>query len=259
MIPVHVISLRGSQSRRDLIRSQLEPLGITFRFFDAVDGRALSASELSNLAPKGGVHYSGMLTTRELACALSHLAVIDKIAESEADYAAVFEDDISVFPSLVKFLDEQFLRTLPIFDILQLGPENFRSARMELRVGQVDGHQFWALPTPRHFSMYSLIYTREAARRIVAAQSKVTAPIDNMIFKDARALGLKIISLRPSVAKHQDLPSDIGGRPLVNGILNKAGRELRRFSSWCRRWRRFASAWGVQGLAGLRLRRSLRG
>jgi glycosyl transferase family 25 len=252
MVPIYVISLPGSEERRAVMRAQLNPLGVPFRFFDAVDGRKLEFSRIREVAPKGGINYSGLLTPAEVGCAMSHLAVIRQIAEQDDEYAIVLEDDVLIMPGFRKFAHEEYLRSLPRFDILQLDGSHLTKPRFAFKVACFGEYEFRALPTSHH-SMYALIYAREAARRLSASLSIVTAPIDDMMFKDGRVAGLCVLSLRPSVVCHMGLPSVIGERPRLANNLKKMCREVRRFQSWLRRWYGFGTVWGLRGVFALRL------
>jgi glycosyl transferase family 25 len=251
MVPIYVISLPNSEERRAFMRAQLNALGLPFRFFDAVDGRTLEFSQLEEMAPKGGAEYSGLLTSTEVGCAMSHLAAIKEIAERNDEYAIVLEDDVLVAPGFRKFAREEYLRSLHRFDILQLDGSHLAKPRFAFEVGRFDEYELRALPTGHH-SMYALVYARDAARRISASLPVVTAPIDNMIFKDGRVTGLCVLSLRPSVVRHMGLPSVIGERPRLRNNRRKVSREVRRFRSWLRRWYSFSTAWGLRGIFALR-------
>lgn len=249
MISLNVISLERSHERRAFMRRQLTDMGLPFRFFDAVDGSKMTAKEPVEAASTGI-----MLTPGEIGCALSHLAVIRGIAEGEHQYAAVIEDDVFVLPEARKFFDEQYLRSLPPFDILQLDGKHPVKPRLTLNLGNIGGYEMCALPKC-HYIMFALIYTRETARRIAASISKINAPIDNMIFNDRHVLGLRVVELRPSVVRHNDdLASAIGPRFRVEGFFARLGREVRRLRNWARRWRSFSQAWGLWGILGIRLR-----
>ncbi len=235
------------------MRAQFERLEVPFRFFDAIDGRKLSPEELHELAPYGGSDYCGMLTVQEIGCAISHLAVLRQFASDQGDYLAVLEDDVTLESEFRGIADEQYLRSLPPFDVLQLDGAQPHKPRLTLELGRAGRHQLCAIPKCHH-SMYGLIYTRRAARIITDCVSDVTAPIDNMLFKDGRVPGLRFVAVRPSVVRHADLPSVIGRRPRLRGLACKLERETRRLISWSRRWRNFAEAWGPRSILALRLR-----
>jgi GR25 family glycosyltransferase involved in LPS biosynthesis len=256
MIPVYVISLIDSADRRELTKRQLGELGVSFRFLDAIDARRLQYEELAAKAPGNGRDYSGMLTPQEIACALSHLSAIRRIADGPSEFGAVFEDDACFSAGVRNFLVETFLRRLPPFDILQLdGTQTPGSRRLTLPIGHFDRYELCAT-VKLHHSMYGLIYSKAATQKIAASLTDILAPIDNMIFKDARVPGLKIIGVRPAVVSHFDIPSVIGERPELVGLTRKLRREARRLRSWARRWISFYLAWGSPGLRGLELRKT---
>jgi GR25 family glycosyltransferase involved in LPS biosynthesis len=234
------------------MRAQLKHLGVPFQISDAVDGRELGREEVLRAAPYFGTDYGGMLTNEEIGCALSHLAVLRQFTAGRSNYLAVLEDDVCLLPEFREVVDEGYLRSLPEFDVLQLDGAHPYKPRLTLQLGRVGRHDLCAVPKCHH-SMYALIYTRHAARAITACISDVTAPIDNMIFKDGRVTGLRIVALRPSVVTHSSLPSVIGRRPALHGLPRKLERETRRLISWSRRWRSFVQAWGMLSIPGLRL------
>ena len=247
MISLKVVSLERSHERRAFMQRQLDDLGLPFRFFNAIDGSKMTATKFREAV---GVK----LTPGEIGCGLSHLAVIREIAEGEHEYAAILEDDVFILPEARKFLDEQYLRSLPPFDVLQLDGNHLDKPRLTLNVGNIGGYQLCAL-TKCHHIMFAQVYSRETARRIAASISDVTAPIDNMIFQDRRPFGLRVVEVRPSVVRHNDdFASVIGPRLPVEGFFAKLGRETRRFCNWASRWRSFVQAWGLLGILRLRLR-----
>jgi glycosyl transferase family 25 len=252
MISVNVINLESSHERRAFMRLQLDSLGIAFRFFNAVDGRKMSAEALMEAAPRGGTDYCGLLTSGEMGCALSHLAVIREIAEGVHEYAAILEDDVLIGPEAQKFFDEKFLHSLPPFDILQLATTRSKP-RLALDLGNSGGHQMCASPRC-DFNMSGLIYTRETARSIAASITDITAPIDNMIFHVRRPFGLRVVDLWPPVVRpNRDLASDIGSRPRPKGLFTKLNRELRRVRNLTRLWGGFLHVYGLSGVLRLRL------
>jgi GR25 family glycosyltransferase involved in LPS biosynthesis len=235
------------------MQRHLDAIGVPFEFFDAIDGHEMTRDALLEVAPRGGGDYCGMLTAREIGCALSHLLAITKIAEGKDKYGIILEDDVFVLPEGHKFSDQDFLDSLPSFDILQLaGADSKQKSRWTLNLGKIGGYQFCALPRC-HYSMGGLIYTREAARLISSEISKITAPIDNMIFFDQRVMGLRIIEVRPLLLRsNASVPSDIGPRRGPARVLSKVDREFRRFRNLTRRWRSFIRVWGLSSILRLR-------
>lgn len=251
-VPTYVINLKSSAKRRTVMRDHLDAIAVPFQFFDAIDGRKISRDALEVVAPKGGIDYCGMLTAGEIGCALSHLLAIREIAEGKGEYGAVLEDDVFLLPEGRRFFDQEFLRSLPAFDILQLASANSKHrSRPTLSIGHIDGYRFSASPRC-HYSMTGLIYTREAARLIASEITKITAPIDNMIFYDRRVMGLRIVEVHPVPLRlNTNVPSDIGFRRGPDRFLSKIDREFRRFRNLTRRWRSFTRVWGFSSILHL--------
>lgn len=251
MIPLSVISLARSHERRAFMQRQLESLELPFRFFDAIDGSKLVEPVANKVMEASSIGVR--LTRGEIGCALSHLAVLEEIAQSQHEYAAVLEDDVFVSAELWRFLDSEYLQSLPPFDVLQLAGNTSDRPRLILSIGNSGGYELCAL-TKQHYSMFALIYTRDAARRILACISDVTAPIDQMIFNDCHPPGLRVVEIRPSLVRHNDaIASAIGPRLPVEQFFAKLGRETRRCRNWARRWHSFARAWGLFGIICLRV------
>jgi glycosyl transferase family 25 len=94
-IPIFVINLVRHSNRRAFMEMQLNGIGLDFEFFDAIDGRLLSADELaknydSELAL---ATIERDLTPGEIGCALSHLGIYQRIVANDLPFALVLEDD----------------------------------------------------------------------------------------------------------------------------------------------------------------------
>jgi len=95
MIPVFVISLTRSQDRRAMVMKQMEHLGIGFEFFNAVDGRALTAVDLGKVDFSLAREYCGHdLSRAEVGCALSHIRLYELIVAQGIERCVILEDDV---------------------------------------------------------------------------------------------------------------------------------------------------------------------
>ena len=120
-IPVVVLNLKSSAARRQQIGACLANLGIDHRFFDAIDGRLLSADERERLAPASSLVFDRPLTSGEIGCAASHFAVIQQLAGENHDFVCVMEDDVVPLSADIRhFLQAQALAALPEFDVLRM-------------------------------------------------------------------------------------------------------------------------------------------
>ena len=104
---IFVISLKDAISRRKEITKQMKVLGISFEFFDAVDGRNNLPKKYESMVDrKRARHRLGKdMSDGEFACALSHALVYKKITDEKIKHSIVLEDDVilsSDFGAMVK-------------------------------------------------------------------------------------------------------------------------------------------------------------
>ena len=78
---IRVVSMENSRDLRAVTESHLREIGLDFIFFDAVDG--LNEQSISSyftckpdFLPRAYSYRKRAVTTRELACTLSHMRVI---------------------------------------------------------------------------------------------------------------------------------------------------------------------------------------
>ncbi|WP_201584168.1 glycosyltransferase family 25 protein [Psychrobacter jeotgali] len=85
-----VISLTAATDRRAHIKKEFNKHNVNFEFFDALmpESAKTYANELNiNI-------NSSQMSSGELACALSHIAVWQRIIDENIAYATIFEDDV---------------------------------------------------------------------------------------------------------------------------------------------------------------------
>jgi hypothetical protein len=85
-ISVVILNLKSSTTRRAEISARLDHLGIQYSFFDAIDGRALSANEREDLAPSSALLFDRPLIATEIGCAASHFAAIRQLAAKNHEF-----------------------------------------------------------------------------------------------------------------------------------------------------------------------------
>ncbi|MBZ1350060.1 glycosyltransferase family 25 protein [Alcaligenaceae bacterium LF4-65] len=107
-IPCFVVSLATATQRREAMMNLLASHGITPRWFDAVDGRVMSAEELAkHFAAELATQVYGPMSRSEIGCALSHLGIYRLMVEQGIASAVIFEDDIDLAPDFAALLDTQ--------------------------------------------------------------------------------------------------------------------------------------------------------
>lgn len=254
MIPIYVISLATDAARRARMAAQFDRLGLAYRFFDGVDGRALPAAALEAAAPPRRRRYWSHLTAGEIGCALSHLAVIRAIAAAPDPFALVLEDDVVLEPHLPRLLADLAAKP-PVFDLMWLSHAPRKGHRAVMPLGKFSGGDLQA----RVFLDYTaaaVVYRREAAARIAAGIAHIEAPIDHMLWRNHTVPGLRAVEVHPqAVVQDMDGPSTIRDREVkALGLRARLARETIRYANLVRRWRSFVAAWGPAAL--LRVRRA---
>jgi glycosyl transferase family 25 len=229
LIPVHVINLKESVSRRDHMAQELMKAKIPFTLFPAINGKDLED-------PQGAV------SRNQTACALSHLHAIRLIAEGKDEFGAVFEDDIYVSPDTRLFLDARLLRTLPHFDIMHLCNLSKRPG-FTINLARISGkYNVRTGPSPS-VGMQALIYHRSAAQRIVQEVTAISVPIDQLLFRHNNVFGLRIVSVRPAVIVHTDFETTIPAPKARKDIRTRIVREVTRAMNGLNRGISFSLAW----------------
>jgi GR25 family glycosyltransferase involved in LPS biosynthesis len=99
-VPCFVISRPQDEARRAITQQRLDEQGLSFEWFDAVDGHSLPIEEFV----KEGIE---MKCRGSCGCALSHKRLWKKIVDEDIDRAIVFEDDV--------IFHEKFRELMPFF------------------------------------------------------------------------------------------------------------------------------------------------
>lgn len=97
----YVISLEKMERRRSRIRNIFSELGIKYRFFDAMDGDdAIAVQDAFVCRPNSALRIyvarERPITSRELACSISHMRAIRHAYEAGLQKVLVLEDDIDI-------------------------------------------------------------------------------------------------------------------------------------------------------------------
>uniref|UniRef100_A0A8C5MHE2 procollagen galactosyltransferase n=1 Tax=Leptobrachium leishanense TaxID=445787 RepID=A0A8C5MHE2_9ANUR len=183
---VFLINLKRRQDRRVRMLRSLYELEIQAKVFDAVDGKALNASQLKamNINVIPGYHdpYSGRNLTRgEIGCFLSHYYVWKEVMERGLDKSLVIEDDVRFelqFKNRLMKLMSDIEETRLDWDLIYIGRKRMQVERPEKAVPNVmylveADYSYWTLG-------YAI--SRQGARKLIAAEpfSKML-PVDEYL------------------------------------------------------------------------------
>jgi len=169
----YIISLNDENEKNSLnLKNKIKQLGINPIWFNGLNGKTIDMEQYKH-------HFNpfklNFLTPSQIGCALSHLYVWKKIAESKDEMAIVFEDDV-VF---TKDFNEKFKHTInnipQDFDLLYLGWSDnsnlifflltFLAGLSKINETKVDEY----LIHPRcTLSSHAYIISKKGARRLIS-------------------------------------------------------------------------------------------
>ena len=258
-IPVSIINLARAGERRRRMEASLGELGIRFSILPAVDGSQLSPEVRTTLQVGPCLRdYGRALSANEIACVASYLKVLQSIADGPDPYVCVLEDDASPTPMFASALSRRWLDTLPQFDILRLVSQPYRLKKSPyVPVANLERHDVVA-PVHAGFLATGQIITRDSAARLLAKLVPVTAPIDNMLYRDP-VIPLRVLEMRPGVVLDACHVSQMDGRSefIQRARQDRRPRDVvRRIAfkemSRLKDWRTFIGFWGLKSVFAMR-------
>lgn len=201
-----VISLKRATERRQSIERQFDELGLSFTFFDAVDGK--QGHELfSRYDPEKARRIGEIpLNPGHLGCYASHFLVWERCAESGKPLI-VLEDDAMIFPaSFAEFLDHA-LSLPPELGCIRLFASKSRNKK-HLTVFGKDGLSI-AKFLRGHKSTTGYYLTPSAATKLLKYGSQWAEPVD-VEMDQFWANGVECYGvLEPCLTHNPDFQSDI--------------------------------------------------
>ncbi|MFC5386046.1 glycosyltransferase family 25 protein [Aquamicrobium segne] len=219
-IAVYVINLEDSKERLDLIRSQLDSLGIAFARVPAFDGRKLDLSKVEDYDADRSMRYMGReLVGGEIGCYRSHLSAAEHFLASDACYALVLEDDAHLLCNPLELLAKA-LPDLEMIDpdwlLMNIGNRKLKYSSSLSRYN-VDARNY-VLAAAHYFPMgtRAIVWSRKGARNFVAKHRTIFAPIDNYfrfwLTRQGHGYSFWPAPITATDAKSQIMASDEGER-----------------------------------------------
>jgi glycosyl transferase family 25 len=177
-IPGYFLNLDRAVARRELMESQARRIGFELTRVAGVEGPALPQAELDRWNPPRRVWRK--LGPFEIGCFLGHRQAWQRVAEGDAPYAAIFEDDILISDdaSLLLSDDHWIPRDSHLVKL-----ETFRQRVALLPTeDEVPGGRSLARLMSRHLGTAGYILSRDLARRLLATTSRFSVPVDWVLF-----------------------------------------------------------------------------
>ncbi|MBZ9710154.1 glycosyltransferase family 25 protein [Mesorhizobium sp. ESP7-2] len=247
-----VINLDRSPDRLAHISAEFARIGAAFQRVAAVDAR--SHPELGQ-QPQHPMYAPRRLLGSEIACLHSHRLCWAILAQDDASYGAIFEDDVIFSANAGPLLaDNGWIPTDA--DIVKL--ETYFKRTLIHRRRTAAGHGFSAFRLYKnHPGTGGYIISRQTARDLLEATEKINITADDLIFTPAFATSSSktIYQLVPALCVQDQfvgdrLPSLLGQerdaegtanalvakrrRPVAERIMKEGGRTARWIADFCR-------------------------
>jgi GR25 family glycosyltransferase involved in LPS biosynthesis len=220
-IPVYVISLKDSETRRRNMTERLAALGIPFQFVDAVDGRF---RRLPDRIDGARVIRERFNSEAGLACAASHRLVHRMIAEGDSDVALILEDDAKLASDFPQVLASAARIN---FDVFKL--EGRPYYRYHTTVDRI-GRRSVVVGTVTSLGAAYYLISKDVARRFCGLT--VLDRACDVAFADPR-LWLRILEVKPFVAIQDGAAPDLRSNPQepnTGSVRNDGNSDSRRTS-----------------------------
>lgn len=119
MLKTFLINLDRRPDRLTFVKQQLENLDVAFERVNAIDGSSLTDEQKAFFNQKRfALECKRKVVKGEIGCALSHLAVWQRIVAENIPYALILEDDVQLKPELASLLADK--KNYESFDFLNL-------------------------------------------------------------------------------------------------------------------------------------------
>lgn len=203
---LHVINLKRSPVRREMMARQLDALGIAHSFFDAVDASNGEHLPVSRYAPKRAIWLrQRRLGAGEIGCFASHYLIWQRCASGTEPFV-VMEDDLDIdagFADVLRLAEA----SIGAVGFIRLAGLN-RVAEATIRLLEAPYRLVRFLKGPAGTQCYAI--SPEAAHKLVAKADIWIEPVDDYLDR-FWAHGVQSMAILPFRIHHDvDEKSDIG-------------------------------------------------
>jgi glycosyl transferase family 25 len=222
-IHIYVITLKTALDRQKRAREQLDNLGLSWSFIDAVDGRLIEG-DISEYPRKKVKRLLGFeLTSSEVGCFLSHKLVWKRIIETQK-IGLILEDDFMLLEHFPESLGSA-LGCSSDWDLLRM--QALRES--EYRV-IIDAGEFLLVENdtdPLGATAYML--TPAGADKLLAGSKEVFEPLDHYL-EHKNKHGLKMLALIPYSVSITGMETTIPDRPYADRHISGFRKKIRSVS-----------------------------
>ena len=206
VLPIYVISLRTSTSRRRAMTQRMAALGLEFEFIDAIRGGDIPPDQRHDLtSDQRRRHLGAPFSNGALGCLMSHRAAWAQIRDAHLDAAIILEDDAELAPEAIEVLP-RIAALKGRFDLINLHNTAGRPLVDAARISSTH-----ALSITRYASIGAVGYvvSRAAAERLLEVSLPGIFEVD-VLMNRWWEHGLRTLVLTPSIVSEDGHESTIG-------------------------------------------------
>lgn len=195
------INLDRSVARRVHMEKNATAAGVDVARLPAVDGLALSDADFDRVHPPQP--SLRRMTTSEVACFLSHRKAWELICQQDADYGAVFEDDIDFGTNLQALLSStSWIR--PEMDLIKLDKATRKHVEFGEKIVVEPGLEVKRMLS-LHVGCGGYIISKRFAQKLLVKSTTFHVPIDHFLFNPEEEIfgQASIWQAMPAVCLHQ--------------------------------------------------------
>ena len=228
MLPCYLINLDRSADRLAFINQRLQDLSIQYTRISAVDGSRLSEAERAEFTrsrPRDGRSWSA----GQIGCFLSHVDAWRKIAEGQAPFGLVLEDDIHLSDATPEFLrDSSWIPSDA--DVVRL--ESTGQWLLLDRAAAKAHNRLVRRVRSAAWGAGAYVLTKATASKLLAVEPVLHAPVDDFLFNivgSTIARSLTIYQVTPALAEQDKFKADqLASKGFGSGIeTGKINQRLR--------------------------------
>lgn len=192
----YVLHLLRAEKRRANARNLLETCGLEGSIWPAVDGAAMSSSDLSAAygADLFAPRYPFRLRSGEIGCFLSHRQIWADMQDAPEDAALIIEDDAGLEPARFATALDLAARHVQEFGYIQL---QTRPPKGPARLIDKSGDCALLLPREAGLRTTAQVVSRAAAAHLLALSDPFDRPVDTFVQSHWHT-GLRPAAIHPS-------------------------------------------------------------
>ena len=177
---IFVINLDTDVDKKNRMQTTLEELGISFEFFNAIDGRLLTKAQINKVYDEQKVinTINRSLHKTEIGCALSHFMIYKMMLSTGIEEAVILEDDVVISKDFVQII-KLFYQLPKDWDWVLLGsghPNDRAQCYVDCKkniLRFIIGKPFY-----NYGGTYGYCINDKGARKILNKTNKIFMPID---------------------------------------------------------------------------------